>query len=66
MDHHARPSNGRPGRTEQRRTALVTGASAGIGEAFLGTYILPFEVASVVLLAALIGAIVVSRKEVKG
>jgi len=39
--------------------------TAGIGEAFLGTYVLPFEIASVVLLAALIGAIVVSRKEVK-
>jgi NADH-quinone oxidoreductase subunit J len=37
----------------------------GIGEAFLTTYLLPFEVASVVLLAALIGAVVVSRKEVR-
>ncbi len=36
----------------------------GIGDAFLGTYVLPFEIASVVLLAALIGAIVLSRKEV--
>ena len=36
----------------------------GIGNAFLTTYALPFEVASIVLLAALIGAIVVSRKEV--
>jgi len=40
--------------------------TAGIGDAFLGAYVLPFEIASVVLLAALIGAIVVSRKEVKG
>ena len=37
----------------------------GIGDAFLTQYALPFEVASVVLLAALIGAVVVSRKEVK-
>jgi NAD(P)H-quinone oxidoreductase subunit 6 len=37
-----------------------------IGNAFLTTYILPFEIASVVLLVALIGAVVVSRKEVKG
>ena len=37
----------------------------GIGNAFLKEYALPFEVASVVLLAALIGAVVVSRKEVK-
>ncbi len=38
----------------------------GIGNAFLTDYLLPFEVASVVLLAALIGAVVVSRKEVRG
>lgn len=38
----------------------------GIGNAFLGEYVLPFEIASLVLLAALIGAIVLSRKEVKG
>ena len=34
-----------------------------IGNGFLGPYILPFELASVVLLAALIGAVVLSRKE---
>jgi NADH:ubiquinone oxidoreductase subunit 6 (subunit J) len=38
----------------------------GIGSAFLGSYVLPFEIASLVLLVALIGAVVVSRKEVKG
>lgn len=37
-----------------------------IGNAFLTQYILPFEVASLVLLVALIGAVVVSRKEVRG
>src|ERR1700687_1895894 len=36
-----------------------------IGNGFLTEYILPFELASVVLLAALIGAVVVSRKELK-
>ena len=36
----------------------------GIGEALLTQFALPFEVASIVLLAALIGAVVVSRKEV--
>ncbi len=35
----------------------------GIGNAFLGAYALPFELASVVLLAALVGAVVISRKE---
>jgi NAD(P)H-quinone oxidoreductase subunit 6 len=37
----------------------------GIGNAFLGPYVLPFEIASMVLLAALIGAIVISRQEVR-
>lgn len=36
-----------------------------LGNAFLGEYILPFEVASIVLLVALIGAVVISRKEVR-
>jgi NADH-quinone oxidoreductase subunit J len=37
----------------------------GIGNGFLTNYVLPFELASVVLLAALIGAVVLSRKELK-
>ncbi len=37
----------------------------GIGNAFLGDYVLPFEIASLVLLAALIGAIVISRHEAR-
>ena len=37
-----------------------------IGNLFLGKYVLPFELASLVLLASIIGAIVLSRKEVKG
>jgi NAD(P)H-quinone oxidoreductase subunit 6 len=37
----------------------------GIGNAFLGPYVLPFEIASLVLLAALIGAIVISRQEIR-
>ncbi len=36
-----------------------------IGNAFLGEYVLPFEVASLVLLAALVGAIVISRQETR-
>jgi NAD(P)H-quinone oxidoreductase subunit 6 len=38
-------------------------STAAIGDAFLSTWLLPFEVASVVLLATLIGAVVVARKE---
>ncbi len=36
-----------------------------IGNGFLGRYLLPFELASFVLLAVLIGAVVVSRKELR-
>jgi NADH-quinone oxidoreductase subunit J len=39
--------------------------SAGLGVAFLTEYLLPFEVASVVLLAALIGSVIIARKEIK-
>lgn len=39
--------------------------SAGLGIAFLTEYLLPFEVASVVLLAALVGSVVIARKEIK-
>lgn len=36
-----------------------------IGDGFLTRWLLPFEVASLVLLATLIGAIVIARKEIK-
>lgn len=39
--------------------------SARLGELFLNRYLLPFEVASVVLLVSLVGAVVVARKEIK-
>jgi NADH-quinone oxidoreductase subunit J len=36
-----------------------------IGHAFLTKWLLPFEVASLVLLATLVGAVVIARKEIK-
>ena len=39
--------------------------SARIGDLFLQEYLLPFELASLVLLAALIGAVVLARKEIR-
>ncbi|HVI96725.1 MAG TPA: NADH-quinone oxidoreductase subunit J [Anaeromyxobacter sp.] len=39
--------------------------TAIIGNAFLTRWLLPFEVASLVLLATLIGAVVIARKEIK-
>jgi len=54
-------------RTQWHQAAAVSTAPTtyGIGNAFLGEYVLPFEVASLVLLAALIGAIVISRHEAR-
>lgn len=37
----------------------------GLGHLFMGRYILPFEVASVLILAALVGAVVIVRKETR-
>ena len=42
-----------------------TPTTFGIGESFLGPYLLPFELASIVLLTALVGAVVLSRKELR-
>jgi len=39
--------------------------TAAIGNAFLSKWLLPFEVASLVLLATLVGAVVIARKELK-
>jgi NAD(P)H-quinone oxidoreductase subunit 6 len=39
--------------------------TALIGDGLLGTWLLPFEIVSVVLVATLVGAIVIARKEVK-
>ena len=41
----------------------VSATTYGVGNAFLGAYVLPFEVASLVLLAALIGAVAISRQD---
>jgi NADH-quinone oxidoreductase subunit J len=41
----------------------VPASAAAVGESIFSTYVLPFEVVSFLLLAALIGAIVLSRKD---
>ncbi len=42
-------------------TAIAGSNAQQIGEAFLTTHLLPFEIASIVLLVALIGAVVIAR-----
>lgn len=43
-----------------RETGTLT---ASIGEVIFSTYVLPFEVVSVLLLAALVGAVVIARRD---
>ena len=48
-----------------RQLTPVASSTESIGDAFLTRWLLPFEVASLVLLATLIGAVVIARKEIK-
>lgn len=43
----------------------VAAGQTGIGHLLMGRYLLPFELVSVLLLAALVGAVVIIRKELK-
>lgn len=43
----------------------LDGTVAEIGKAFFTEYLLPFEIVSVILLVALVGAIVMGKKEIK-
>jgi NADH-quinone oxidoreductase subunit J len=45
--------------------AALAPTTAAIGHGFLTKWLLPFEVASMVLLATLVGAVVIARKEIK-
>ena len=48
-----------------RVPAAAVPTTESIGNGFLTTWLLPFEVASLVLLATLVGAVVIARKEIK-
>lgn len=45
------------------RTALVPQTTSAVSESLFHDYLVPFEVASILLLAALIGAIVIARRD---
>jgi NADH-quinone oxidoreductase subunit J len=49
----------------QRPPGPLAATTEAIGHGFLTKWLLPFEVASLVLLATLIGAVVIARKEIK-
>jgi NADH-quinone oxidoreductase subunit J len=48
-----------------RPDPVLAETTAAIGNAFLEKWLLPFELASLILLATLIGAVVMARKELK-
>jgi NADH-quinone oxidoreductase subunit J len=48
---------------EEKTVALPS--TAKLGHALLGAYVLPFELASLVLLMAMVGALVIARRAVK-
>jgi NADH-quinone oxidoreductase subunit J len=47
------------------RTTGGAPTTAPIGHALLQQWLLPFELASLILLATLIGAIIIARKEIR-
>ena len=49
----------------QMAQASLDGTVMEIGKAMFSTYLLPFEIVSVILLVALMAAIVMGRKEIK-
>ena len=57
----ARPT----GMMQQSSEALTIGATASIGNALFTTYIFPFEAVSILLLAALIGAVVLAKRHLQ-
>jgi len=46
-------------------TPHVEGSTPALGKALFTTYVLPFEIVSLLLLVAMIGAVLLSKKEVK-
>ena len=46
-------------------TPAINSTTAALGEMFMTTYLLPFEVASIILLVALVGAAMIARKDKK-
>ena len=60
-----RPAAIFPDTTMVRFGGFTGGGPADIGHALFTTYLLPFEVTSILILVAIIGAIVLARKEIE-
>ena len=55
-----------PAATRTAAEGLPQGSLSAIGMALFGPFVLPFEIASLVLLAAIIGAVVLARRKAAG
>ena len=53
-------------RTLAAETAEVLGNTEALGDVLYSTYLFPFEVASLILLVAMIGAIILAKKDLSG
>jgi NADH-quinone oxidoreductase subunit J len=51
-------------RNAEPQDAVVTDNTLAIGQTLFSTYLFPFEVASLVLLVAMIGAIVLAKRDI--
>jgi NADH-quinone oxidoreductase subunit J len=51
-----------PGAPERAAVAVASGNTEGLGRVLYTTYLFPFEVASLILLVAMIGAILLAKK----
>jgi NADH-quinone oxidoreductase subunit J len=59
-------TTGRPDRTIPLGESGSTDNTLAIGQALFSTYLFPFEVASLILLVAMIGAIILAKKDLGG
>jgi NADH-quinone oxidoreductase subunit J len=62
-DRELRPSRKNPGKLAYRTVRRHNANSEAVGEALYRDYLVPFEVASLFLLVAMIGAIVIGKRE---
>jgi NADH-quinone oxidoreductase subunit J len=53
-----------PERTSVRFGGFIGGGAVEIGRALFTTYLLPFEITSILVLIAIVGAVVLARKEI--
>lgn len=62
--HPAHPPSNTDGSAQAAQAAAGTGNTETIGELLYSTYLFPFEVASLILLVAMIGAIILAKKDI--